>query len=136
MKIPFDIKYRPQIESGEFKVESENGHPVRILCWDARNFFGWPIIGLYFNGEVDLVIEYNIHGASGNRNTSLVIVTPDPVKSTDLCDLEEVWMRGFKNGANANKQEILEWADAEMDKCETIVEYEFWKKVIERIKQL
>lgn len=36
MKIPFDIKYRPQIESGEYKVETRDGlHSVRIICWDA-----------------------------------------------------------------------------------------------------
>jgi len=34
MKIPFDIKYRPQIESGEYKVETRDGRPVRVLCWD------------------------------------------------------------------------------------------------------
>lgn len=34
MKIPFDIKYRPQIESGEYKVETRDGRSVRIICWD------------------------------------------------------------------------------------------------------
>ena len=37
MKIPFDIKYRPQIESGEYKVVcGERNFPARIICWDAR----------------------------------------------------------------------------------------------------
>lgn len=34
MKIPFDIKYRPQIESGEYKLETECGHPVSIMDWE------------------------------------------------------------------------------------------------------
>ena len=34
MKKPFDIKYRPQIESGEYKVETRGGKPARIVCWD------------------------------------------------------------------------------------------------------
>lgn len=34
MKIPFDIKYRPQIESGEYKVETRDGRPARVICWD------------------------------------------------------------------------------------------------------
>jgi gas vesicle protein len=34
MKKQFDIKYRPQIESGEYKVETRDGRPVRIVCWD------------------------------------------------------------------------------------------------------
>lgn len=135
MKIPFDIKYRPQIESGEFKVESEDGYPVRILCWDARNFYDWPIIGLYFNGEVDVVIEYNIHGASGNRKTSLVIVMPDPVKVPNLCDLEDAWMNGYKIGADANKKELLEWANEEQNKSTPLFS-EFWQKMIQRIEML
>lgn len=35
MKVEFDIKYRPQIESGEYQVETNNGRKVRIICWDA-----------------------------------------------------------------------------------------------------
>lgn len=35
-KIPFDIKFRPQIESGEYKVVNRIGEEVRIICWD------WP----------------------------------------------------------------------------------------------
>jgi len=35
MKIPFDIKYRNKIESGEYKVETFDGYSVRIICWDA-----------------------------------------------------------------------------------------------------
>lgn len=44
MKIPFDISYRPQIESGEYKVVTADDHPVRICCWDAEE--GWPIVAL------------------------------------------------------------------------------------------
>lgn len=36
MKIPFDIKYKPQIESGEYKVETRDGSPARIICWDRH----------------------------------------------------------------------------------------------------
>jgi len=43
-KIPFDIKYRPQIESGEYRVETQAGCPVRIVCWDMACEF--PILGL------------------------------------------------------------------------------------------
>ena len=34
-KIPFNIKYRPQIESGEMKVVTRRGEPVEIVYWDA-----------------------------------------------------------------------------------------------------
>ena len=33
-KIEFDIKYRPEIESGKYKVVTRTNKPVRILCWD------------------------------------------------------------------------------------------------------
>lgn len=36
MKIPFDVKFRPQIDSGEYKVETEEGSPARMLCWSGR----------------------------------------------------------------------------------------------------
>jgi len=34
MKIEFDIKYRPQIESGEYSVVTRDGRTARIVCWD------------------------------------------------------------------------------------------------------
>ena len=44
MKIPFDIKYRPEIESGKYKVVTRNGLSVRIICWDLEN--SQPIVGV------------------------------------------------------------------------------------------
>ena len=38
--IPFDIKYRPQIESGEYSVQTKDGAPVRIICWDRADTYG------------------------------------------------------------------------------------------------
>lgn len=43
-RLKFDIKYRPQIESGEYKVETKAGCPVRIVCWDMACEL--PILGL------------------------------------------------------------------------------------------
>lgn len=37
MKIAFDIKYRPQIESGEYKVVTRKGETVRIERWDGKD---------------------------------------------------------------------------------------------------
>ena len=33
-KIPFSIDFRPQIESGEYKLETECGRPVSIMDWE------------------------------------------------------------------------------------------------------
>jgi hypothetical protein len=37
--VPFEIKYRPEIESGKYKVITNGDHkPVRIICWDRAVF--------------------------------------------------------------------------------------------------
>ena len=45
MKIPFDIKYRPQIESGEYTLETAHGCSARIICWDKID--NCPIVALW-----------------------------------------------------------------------------------------
>lgn len=42
-KIAFDIKYRPEIESGELKVVTGKGKPVNIIKWDMVG--RCPILG-------------------------------------------------------------------------------------------
>lgn len=42
--VDFDPKYREEVESGKYQVETINGDQVRIICWDADNG-GSPIIG-------------------------------------------------------------------------------------------
>ena len=37
MRKEFDIKYRQEIESGKYRVETITGLPVRIICWDAKS---------------------------------------------------------------------------------------------------
>lgn len=46
-KIPFNIKYRPQIESGEYKVVTREDRPVEIKIWDLKGDF--PVVGVYFD---------------------------------------------------------------------------------------
>ena len=38
-KIPFDVKWKPQIESGEYKLETKDGRQVRVVCWDVKNSY-------------------------------------------------------------------------------------------------
>ena len=47
-KIPFDIKYRDKIESGEYKVVDNDNHNIRIICWDKKSErkYGYHIVGL------------------------------------------------------------------------------------------
>ena len=48
-KIPFNVKYRPQIESGEYKVVTREDRPVEIRIWDLKGDF--PIVGVYFDDK-------------------------------------------------------------------------------------
>ena len=80
MKIPFDIKYRPQIESGEYKVETRDGKHVRILCYDANNIV--PIVALVtFNDGSEGSRDYYHDGTmnySGKENPlDLFIIIPE-----------------------------------------------------------
>ena len=36
-RIKFNIKYRPQIENGEYRVETRIGHPIDIVCWNMED---------------------------------------------------------------------------------------------------
>ena len=60
-KIPFNIKYRPQIESGEYKVETRDGRPGRIVCWDL-NDGDYAIVAVITQGDRDLVETYTNEG--------------------------------------------------------------------------
>lgn len=85
MRIPFDIKYRDKIESGEYKVETRDGRPARIICWDAN--CDAPILALVvgFPGNKTDTREYILSCfEKGNYYTTkesendLFLVTPEP----------------------------------------------------------
>ena len=83
-KILFDIKYRPQIESGEYKVETRSGLPARIVCWD-RNAKDMEIIALVYDEHIDEnnedIAEVALNGRmfprGKNHDYDLFIVTPE-----------------------------------------------------------
>ena len=81
-KIPFDIKFKPQIESGEYKVETFSGYPVTIYRWDFYDGAQTPIMGTYvFEDGKEYVGAWNDEGhfeiASPN-DLDLFIITPEP----------------------------------------------------------
>ena len=95
MKIPFDIKYRPQIESGEYKVVTRDNDPVRIICWNASS--PQPIIGLVYdsNEKCETVGTFCDNGSwrLGDKDSvfDLFILIPDP----ELTEFEKGIKRGF-----------------------------------------
>lgn len=80
MKIPFDIKHRDKIESGEYKVVTRGGSPVRIVCWDYRSSGHFPIIGIVDDGNVETNYSYQENGRMLKNHEctcDLFIVTPE-----------------------------------------------------------
>jgi len=84
-KIPFDIKFRPQIESGEYKVVTGDGRPVRIISWDKKVYGGrYEIVALVptSQGDTEAVQLYCPDGiliaSNWNEKFNLFIVTPEP----------------------------------------------------------
>lgn len=55
-RLNFDIKYRPEIESGKYAVQTRDGRDVRILCWDADNYL--PICAQFHLCAGTLVAKY------------------------------------------------------------------------------
>lgn len=76
-RIPFDIKYRPQIESGEYKVfaHEHEEQEARIVCWDNKGEY--PIVALVDN-EPEKFDKYGrVPGGNLAGEFSLFIVTPE-----------------------------------------------------------
>lgn len=92
MKMKFDIQYRPQIESGKYSVETADGHPIRIICWDATS--DWPVCAMIRDYNLAMTYGYpqlfDEDGRSINdRAKDLVIVIPDP----ELTEFETAYLR-------------------------------------------
>lgn len=74
-KIPFNIKYRPQIENGEYKVVTSHDEPVKILTFERKHRF--PILAL-INRGYDEIVEYDIKGWTGYASDTLYVITDEP----------------------------------------------------------
>ena len=98
-KIPFDVKFRPQIESGEYKVETREGLPARIICWDRiakkHNDDDLNLCVLVPDDGGEAVYYYNRYGKRWvpNDDFDLFIVTPEE----ELTPLEDRLSTYLKN---------------------------------------
>lgn len=59
-RIPFDIKYRSEIEAGKYLVQTRTGESARIICWDRAGYF--PIVALVQNNESESTFIYSENG--------------------------------------------------------------------------
>lgn len=121
MKIPFDIKYRPQIESGEYKVKTKDGSPARIICWDSPIDKERPIIAIVFDYQIE---QYKADGRYdndfGTTNYDLFIITPEPELTEFEADVMVILLE-FVEEVDANdvkriSKELLELAKKELCK--------------------
>ena len=84
MKIPFDIKYRPEIESGKYKVVTVvDNKPVRIICWDRKSCYkpdGQYIIYLVDHGREEICVNFPLRDCEKN----LEIITDEPEELTEF----------------------------------------------------
>lgn len=110
MRIPFDIQYRPQIESGEYRVETKAGCPVRIVCWDMACEL--PILGLVLLND-EKVEEVAVGFTNEGTNLlgeplydKLFIITPEE----ELSEFETAIHRrlNLMNGEDLSAIELLE----------------------------
>ena len=85
-KIDFNIKYRLQIESGEYQVKTRGGYPVEIISWNA-NTGTYPIIGLVSHDGEEFAVNYTkdgIYNHAAITSMDLVSVTTN----SELSDFE------------------------------------------------
>ena len=84
MIIPFNIKHRAKIESGEYKVRTASGEPARIVCWDMKTQFNDPVLAVITDGETgrEYACNYREDGLYvGNNENYLVIDDGRPNRS-------------------------------------------------------
>ena len=80
MKIPFDIKYRPQLERGEYKVETGDGRPVKIISFELTDTNDCPIAAQFrLCAGTPVVYLFDKEGhykGEGDSDYDLFIITP------------------------------------------------------------
>lgn len=115
-RINFNIKYRPEIESGKYKVETRKGYPVRIVCWDWST--PYPILGKIEDDEE--VYSSNCWSIDGYFNIKDNNTPFDLFIITDEEDeVEKAWKEGndvgYRNGKKAALMGIPHWQKAPRD---------------------
>lgn len=80
-RIPFDIKYRPEIEVGKYLVVTRDNHSARIICWDAK--LRYPIIFLFLSrdGNKENILNCHPDGrfiSSEYRSDNDLFLVPNP----------------------------------------------------------
>lgn len=135
-KIEFDIKYRPQIESGEYKVETEDGREVKIISFDVPDANDCPIAGLFRlcagTPTVGLFDKHGSYKGEGKSDYNLVIITPAPeltefekklVKLVELSFATCTSKNDLEECVRKHSAELFELAKDEVYSSDSLIEY-------------
>lgn len=101
MKKEFNIKYRSEIESGVYKVETRDGRSARIVCWDKNGDELYPVIALVKTNQKEVVATYDSTGNCSTFDTQFdLFVTSDkeenPNVPTELVTAVEQIITGYQ----------------------------------------
>lgn len=107
-RIPFDIKYRPEIESGKYKVETEDGRAVRIVCFDAPQETN-PIYG-FIEGE-KYITNWRVDGRliKGIHPSNLIISTDEVEEQPIITELKEHLASLSEDDKQKEWEELQNW---------------------------
>lgn len=155
-RIPFDIKFRPQIESGDYKVVTGDNRPVKIISWDKKAYGArTDIVALVptSQGDGETVQLYYSDGkliaSNWNDKFKLFIITPEPemtefeagvmvallefVKEVDANDVKRI----SKELLELSREQFQPEIDAEFEKAyKTADEVQYRKGREEALKDL
>ena len=112
--LKFDLKYKPQIESGEYRVITPNREYVEIVYWkfnDALNEDNThPLVAIVHCGNWDEIRRYKRDGTTMTMNYSKSPLLIETNEESDLSDEEELLteMAAHLDGCNwFEKDEII-----------------------------
>lgn len=97
-RIPFDLKYRSEIEDKQYHLETKDGKPVEIVKWDSNGLA--PIVALVEmrEGRGEEPVWYDNDGhchACGFEHNDLVIVTDEKEADDEIRSLIEEMAYAF-----------------------------------------
>ena len=103
-RIPFDLQYRSQIESGEYKVVTDMGEPVEIVKWNCRG--RCPILAVIDDGDTDDSCFYKADGVSLNGVDSLFILINESEPNEFEKSLADILMYREYEGSTETEDDI------------------------------
>jgi len=129
-RINFDIKYRPEIESGKYKVVTRDGRDVRIICWDKKGKYPVVAIVKYYCGEEECFSFTNTGSYSSGTESDydFFILTDEPELTPFEQAIEDIYEScGVKELRSKDKaKELLDLARKEILK-----DMPKWRKISE-----